>query len=175
MVRRTPEERWGGQNIPVLGRSSGHTHGSVAAVNTLHLHKSTLLVIFIAESDESISAALTRHGVRHDFGALARRETSLEERHQDVFIDLGAKVADKDGVLGATILSDIGQSTLLFNAGYFLVAKYGLVWLFLGTRNGWFKSPSAAIGQGKGNLVSREQLALELRVDGVTFRATTIV
>lgn len=95
----------------VLGGSSRDTHGSVAAVDTLHLNKSTLLVVLVGEANETIATALARHGVGHDLGRLARRESSLEERNQDVLVDLGAKVANENAVLGATIIPSVNETT----------------------------------------------------------------
>jgi len=90
---------------PVLGGSSRDAHGSVAAVDTLHLNKSTLLVVLVGEANETIATALARHGVGHDLGRLARGEASLEEGNQDVLVDLGAKVADEDAVLGTAVIT----------------------------------------------------------------------
>jgi hypothetical protein len=90
----------------VLGSSSRDTHRSVTAVDTLHLNKSTLLIVLVREANETVAAALARHGVGHDLGRLARRESSLEERNQDILVDLGAKVANENAVLGATIIPE---------------------------------------------------------------------
>lgn len=95
----------------ILGRSSRDTHGSVAAVDTLHLNKSTLLVVLVGEANETITTALAGHGVGHDLGRLARRESSLEERNQDVLVDLGAKVANENAVLGTTIVPSVNETT----------------------------------------------------------------
>lgn len=91
--------------LPVLGGGRGDTHGAVAAVDALHLNESALLVILIGKADEPVATALTGHGIGHDLSRLAGREACLEERNQDVFVDLGAKVADENAVLGSTIVT----------------------------------------------------------------------
>lgn len=88
----------------VLGGSGRDAHRSVAAVNTLHLDKSALLVVLVREANETVAAALARHGVGHDLCRLARGETTLEERDKNVLVDLRTKVANEDAVLGATIV-----------------------------------------------------------------------
>lgn len=92
-------------HIPLLRRSSADPHGSVTAIDTLHLLKSTLLVTLLGEANEAVSAGLASVGVGHDLGRLARREASLEERHQNVLGDLWAKVANEDGELGAAVVA----------------------------------------------------------------------
>lgn len=92
-------------HIPLLRRSSADPHGSVAAIDTLHLLKSTLLVTLLGEANETVSAGLASVGVGHDLGRLARWEASLEERHQDVLGDLRAKVANEDGELRAAVVA----------------------------------------------------------------------
>ena len=98
------------QSLPVLGSSRGDPHGPVAAVDTLHLDKGTLLVVLIREANEAVAAALARHGIGHDLGRLARREAGLEKGHKDVFIDLGAEIADEDGVLRTAVLTGSTRS-----------------------------------------------------------------
>jgi hypothetical protein len=98
-------------NIPVLGRGSGDSHGTVAAVDTLHLDESALLIVLVRETDETVAAALAGHGIRHDLSRLAGGEAGLEERNQDVFVDLGTKVADKDAVLGTTVVAAVDETT----------------------------------------------------------------
>ena len=93
------------QGLPVLRGSSRDAHGSVSTVDTLHLDEGPLLVILVGEANKAVSAALARHGIRHDLSRLAGGETSLEERNQDIFVDFGAEVANEDAILGATIVS----------------------------------------------------------------------
>lgn len=88
----------------VLGGSSRDSHGSVTAVDSLHLNEGALLVVLVGEANEAVAAALTAHSIGHDLGRLARGETSLEERNQDVLVDLGTKVANENAVLGAAII-----------------------------------------------------------------------
>ena len=95
------------KSLPVLGSSRRNTHGPVTAVNALHLKQSTLLVILVRETDKAVAPALTRHGVCHDLGALARREAGLEEGHENVFVNFRTQVSNKDGVLGTTIIANI--------------------------------------------------------------------
>jgi hypothetical protein len=77
----------------------------------LHLHQSTLLILFIAEADETITARLASLLIGHDLGRLARRESSLEEGHEDEFIDLMAEITDKDRELWAAVVAAIDEST----------------------------------------------------------------
>jgi hypothetical protein len=95
----------------VLGGSSRDSHGSVTAVDSLHLNESALLVVLVREANETVAAALTAHGIGHDLGRLARGETSLEERNQDVLVDFGAKVTHENAVLGAAIIPSVDQAT----------------------------------------------------------------
>lgn len=89
----------------VLGGSGGDTHGAVATVDTLHLGKSTLLVVLIGEANEAVTAGHAADRVGHDLGRLARGEAALEEGDEDVFVHLGAEVANEDRVLGATVIT----------------------------------------------------------------------
>jgi hypothetical protein len=95
----------------VLGGSSRDSHGSVTAVDSLHLNESALLVVLVREANETVAAALTAHGIGHDLGRLARGETSLEERNQDVLVDFGAKVTHENAVLGAAIIPSVDKTT----------------------------------------------------------------
>jgi len=95
----------------VLGGGGRDAHGSVAAVDTLHLDKSPLLIVLVGEADESVATALTGHGIRHDLGGLARGETGLEQGHQNVFVDFRAEVANENAVLGATVVPTVNEST----------------------------------------------------------------
>ena len=89
----------------VLGSGSGDPHGAVSAVHALHLGESALLVTLVAKADEAVSTRHPRDRVGHDFGGLARREPSLEERDEDILVDLWAEVANEDGVLGASLVT----------------------------------------------------------------------
>jgi hypothetical protein len=63
------------------------------------------LVALVGEADEAVASGKAADGVGHDLGGLARVVLGLEERHKDVFVDLGAKVADEDGELGSTVVT----------------------------------------------------------------------
>jgi hypothetical protein len=95
----------------VLRGSGRDTHGAVAAVDTLHFGKGALLVVLVGETDETVTTGHAADGVGHDLGRLARGETALEQRDEDVLVDLGTEVTNEDGVLGTTVIT----------------AKYGLV------------------------------------------------
>ena len=89
----------------VLGSGSRDAHGTVAAVNTLHFGQSALLIVFVREADETVATGHSADRVSHDLSGLAGREAALEERDENVFVDLGAKVANEDRVLGTTLLA----------------------------------------------------------------------
>jgi hypothetical protein len=89
----------------VLRGSGGDAHGAVAAVDTLHLGESTLLVVLIGEANEAVTAGHAGDGVGHDLGGLARGEAALEEGDENVFVNLRAEVTNEDGVLGATVIT----------------------------------------------------------------------
>jgi hypothetical protein len=89
----------------VLGGSGGDAHGAVAAVDTLHLGESTLLVVLIGEADETVATGHAADGVGHDLSGLARGEAALEEGDENVFVNLRAEIANEDGVLGATVIT----------------------------------------------------------------------
>lgn len=89
----------------VLGGGSGNTHGAVAAVDTLHFSESALLVVLIGEADEAVATGHAADRVGHNLGGLARGETALEERDEDVFVHLRAEVTNEDGVLRATVVT----------------------------------------------------------------------
>lgn len=92
-------------HIPLLRRSSADPHGSVAAIDTLHLLKSTLLITLFGEANETVATRLASVGIGHDLGGLARWEAGLEERHQNVLGDLWSEVANEDGELRAAIVA----------------------------------------------------------------------
>lgn len=89
----------------VLGGRSGDAHGAVAAVDTLHLGESALLVVLVGETNESVATGHAGNGVGHDLGGLARGEAALEERNKDIFVNLRAEITNEDGVLGTTVIA----------------------------------------------------------------------
>ena len=88
----------------VLWSCRGDTHGTIAAVNTLHLLKRILLVRFIREAHKAITAGHARDRIRHNLGRLARWVFVLEKRDKDVFINLRPKVTNKNGVLWPAVV-----------------------------------------------------------------------
>lgn len=96
----------------VLRGGGRDTHGAVAAVDTLHLSEGALLVVLVGEADEAVAAGHAADGVGHDLGGLARGETALEERDEDVFVHLRAEVTNEDGVLRATVVTAEGSVSL---------------------------------------------------------------
>lgn len=93
-----------------LRSSSGNAHRPVATVDTLHFGQGTVLVLLVGEADEAISARHAADRIGHDLGRLARRESGLEERDQDIFIDLWSKITDEDGVLRSAVVTIKSQS-----------------------------------------------------------------
>ena len=91
--------------ILVLWRCGGDTHWTVAAVDSLHLTKSALLVGFLGETNESIATGESTDGVGHDLCRLAGGKTLLENVDQNIFVDLRTEITNKDGVLGTTIVT----------------------------------------------------------------------
>jgi len=89
----------------VLGSGGANAHRPITAVDALHLTKSQLLVALVGEADETVASGKTADRVGHDLGGLARVVLGLEEGHEDVFVDLWAKVADEDGEFGATVVA----------------------------------------------------------------------
>lgn len=97
---------WGAARLLLILRSrGGNAHGTITAVNTLHLRESTLLIRLIGEANKAVTSAHARDGIGHDLGGLARGESSIEQRHQDVLVDLRTKIANEDRELWATLLS----------------------------------------------------------------------
>jgi hypothetical protein len=68
-----------GLSLPVLRGGSGDSHGTVAAVDSLHLYESALLILLVRETHEAVAARLAGDRVGHDLSRLAAGETSLEE------------------------------------------------------------------------------------------------
>jgi hypothetical protein len=91
--------------VLVLGGSSANTHGSVTAVNALHLGKGTLLVCLVGEADETVAARKAADRVRHYLGRLAAGEAVLEDADENVLVDLGTEIANEDGVLRTTVVA----------------------------------------------------------------------
>jgi hypothetical protein len=91
----------------VLGGGGGDTHGAVAAVDTLHLGQSTLLVGLIREANETVSTGHAADGIGHDLGRLARGEAALEKRNKNVFVNLRAEITNENRVLGTTVITAI--------------------------------------------------------------------
>lgn len=90
------------EGLPVLGGCRRNAHRSITAVDTLHLHQGTLLILLVGEADKSVTAGLASLLVGHDLGALARGEPGLEQGNQDELVNFVAKVANKDGELRAS-------------------------------------------------------------------------
>lgn len=97
--------RWSTTAGLVLGSGSGDSHGAVTAVDTLHLGESTLLVALIGEADEAVATRHAGDRISHDLGRLARWESGLEERDQDIFVDLWAKVTNENGEFRSTVIT----------------------------------------------------------------------
>jgi hypothetical protein len=91
--------------VLVLGCSSADAHRSITAVNALHLGKGTLLVCLVGEADEAVAARKAADRVRHYLGRLAAGEAVLEDADENVLVDLGAEIANEDGVLGTTVVA----------------------------------------------------------------------
>lgn len=89
----------------VLGGGGRNAHGTVTAVDTLHLTQGTLLVVLIREANETVSTRHAADGVGHDLGGLAGGETALEERDKDVFVDLWTEVTDENRVFRTTVIT----------------------------------------------------------------------
>jgi hypothetical protein len=96
----------------VLGGGSADAHGPVAAVDALHLTEGKLLVALIGETDEAVASGETADWVGHDLGGLAGVVLGLEQRHEDVLVDLRAEVANEDGELRTTVVTAaVGKTT----------------------------------------------------------------
>ena len=89
----------------VLGSSGGDTHRTVAAVDSLHLTQSTLLVVLVRETNKAIATRHATDGVGHDLGRLAGWEAALEEGHEYILVDLRAQITNEDGILRATVIA----------------------------------------------------------------------
>lgn len=100
--RRT-QEAW----TFVLGCSRRNAHGTVAAVNALHLSEGTLLVRLVGKADKTVATRQTADVVGHDLSRLARRKTTLEKRYEYKFIHFGTEVTNKNRILGAAVVTAI--------------------------------------------------------------------
>ena len=145
--------------VLVLGRRCGDAHRAVAAVDTLHLCQGALLIGFVGEADEAVATRKAADGVRHDLGRLAGWEAVLENADENVFVDLRPKIADENGVFGATIVAAaIGEA-----------AARSPVQLERAVRVG----DQRAI-QGKGLLSSIGAFEINEAISSITSGATTI-
>ena len=97
----------------VLGSGSRDTHWSIAAVDTLHLGERLLLLLLAGKSNEAVAARHSANRVRHYFSRLGGLIAVLEELDEDKLGDLGAKVANEDGELWATLVTAVA-SQLVF-------------------------------------------------------------
>lgn len=104
-TRHATHARSTGGAALVLGSGSADAHGSVSAVDALHLAESKLLVALVGETDETVTSGKAADGIGHDLGRLTRVVLGLEERHEDVFVDLGAEVANEDRELRAAVVT----------------------------------------------------------------------
>lgn len=95
------------EGLPVLRSGRRNTHRSITAVNTLHLHQGTLLILLVREANKSVTAGLAGLLVGHDLGALARGEAGLEQGNQDELVHFVAEVTNKDGELGASSIATV--------------------------------------------------------------------
>jgi hypothetical protein len=73
--------------------------------------ESLLLVLLVGETHESVSARHSADRIRHDLGRLARSVLALEERHEDVLVDLWTEITDEDGEFRTTVVTTaIGEA-----------------------------------------------------------------
>lgn len=93
-----------------LGSCSRNAHGTVATENALHLHEGALLILLVGEANEAVATRLSGHSVGHNLSRLARREATLEKRHENELVNLGAEVANEDGILRATVITTINKT-----------------------------------------------------------------
>lgn len=73
----------------------------------MHLSEGLLLVFFVGEAHKSVAAGHAADGVRHDLGGLGGGVLVLEKLYENELSDLRAKVTDKNGVLGTTLVAAV--------------------------------------------------------------------
>jgi hypothetical protein len=95
----------------VLWDGGADSHGSISAVDTLHFGQSAIPFAFVTESNESVSARLSRHWVGHDFRRLAGLISNLEEGNEHVFSDFGAEITDKDAEFGTSVVTTVLETS----------------------------------------------------------------
>ena len=95
----------GSRTALVFWCSSRDTHWSVTAINTLHFAQSTLLILLVGEADEAVATGHAGKRVGHDFCGLARWESALEQRNQNVLVDFRAEITNEDAEFRATVIT----------------------------------------------------------------------
>jgi hypothetical protein len=83
-----------------------------------------LLIGLVGKANETITSWHARDGICHDLGGFAWWKTSLEQWDQDVLIDLGAKIANKDRVFRATVITAMFVSLCIKHAARIKVEEY---------------------------------------------------
>ena len=63
------------------------------------------MVAFIGKANEPVPTGQAADWIGHDLRRLAGREFVLEQRDQNIFIYLWAKITNEDGVLRATVIT----------------------------------------------------------------------
>jgi hypothetical protein len=91
----------------VLGSRGADAHGSVAAVDALHLGKGLLLVVLAREAHEAVAARHSGDGIGHYLRGLGGCVPVLEQLDEDKLGHLGAKVTHEDGILGTALIAAI--------------------------------------------------------------------
>src|ERR1700753_656296 len=77
-------------------------HRTIAAIHTLHLLKSALLIVLITAANEAISPTKTSHWISHDLSRFARTIFALENLCQDSFGDFWTKITDENAIFRPT-------------------------------------------------------------------------
>lgn len=101
----------------VLGCGSGDSHWSVAAVDTLHLSQSALLILLIGKTNETVTARHSRDWVGHDLCRLAGWKACLEKGNEDVFVDFWSEITDEDGEFWSTVITKQEMSVSIVPLG----------------------------------------------------------
>lgn len=94
--RHSGHSRWCIAARLVLGGGSRNAHRPVTAIDALHLGESTLLVTLLRETDKAIATGHAGDGICHDLCRLAGRESGLEERNKNIFINLRSEIANEN-------------------------------------------------------------------------------